>query len=160
NMVRDDPLGKTVRPGARLTDEIDQREKHVSLEDIALALEDVGDPLESHTGIDRRLLERHQGPVLLLVELRKDQVPELGEPIAMVGDAVRLSAAHIRSTIPPDLRIGTAWPAAETPPVVGESRDVSGGDAGALRPDLMRLVIGWMDGHAKAVGRHREAAGD
>ena len=115
--------------------------KDVGLEDVRLPLQDVRDPLQPHAGVDGRARERYQGAVLLLVELGKDQVPELGEALAVVGDAVGKAASDLRASIPPDLGVRAAGSFAQAPPVVAETGDVTGRDAGPLGPDLVRLVV-------------------
>src|SRR6266850_5222348 len=174
-MVGDDAFRERSRLSARLPHKCDERFEYVGLEDVGLALKDVADPLEPHACIDRWALQRNQASVghptthrlarsafdrAALVVLGKDQVPELGEAVAVVGNAVFAAAAELAAAIPPDLRVGTARSCAEAPPVVFAPSDVLCGHARLLDPDVVRLVIGWMDGHAETVDWHVEDLGD
>src|SRR6188508_3177840 len=46
---------------------------------VRYALQHSRDPVESRTGVHRRLRQRNEGAVRLLVELHEDQVPDLEE---------------------------------------------------------------------------------
>src|SRR6266849_1676324 len=155
--------------------ERDEWLQYVRLEDVGLTLQDVRDTLQPHPGVDGRLLERHEAAVLdtsthrlarragnraALVVLGENEVPELGEAIAMIGLAVFLPASGPATAIPPDLGIRSARPRTQAPPVVLEPRDVSGGDAALLHPDLMSLVVGRVDRDAQAIRRHVESLRD
>src|SRR5207245_5750117 len=95
----------------------DDRLEQVGLENVGLALQDVRDPLQSHPGVDARMLQRHESAARNtalhsltrraldrppLVVLREEEVPELGEALAVVGHAVFLPARHLTTAIRPD----------------------------------------------------------
>src|SRR6266550_5868124 len=156
-MVRDDAFRQRRRLRARLALKGDERFENVGFEDVGLALQDVTDPLEPHAGVDGRTLQRNQAAVshtstdrfagrardgTALVVLRKHQVPELGEAIAVVWDAVLLTASKFAASIPPDLRVGATRSRAKPPPVVFEPRDVLCSQARLLDPDVVRFVVG------------------
>ena len=174
-MVRDDPFGEGRRSLAVIPDELDDWLEEVRFEKIRFALQDVRDALEAHARVNCGSRERHERAVdhaaldrfrrrrrprkvTALVVLREDQVPELGESIAVVGYAVVAAASHFFATVPPDLGVGSARPATEPPPVVAETRDAVSGDAG-LHPDVQRLVVRRVDSHAKPIDGHLESAG-
>src|SRR5882672_4090031 len=167
-MVGDDAFRVRRRLGARLPHERDEWFEDVSLEDVRLALQDVADPLEPHACVDGWALQRDEASVghtaahclargaldrAALVVLREDEVPELGEAVAVVGDAIVEAATKLFAAIPPDLRVRTTWSRAEAPPVVFETGHVLSGHARLPDPDLVRLVIGRVDGHPEAVDR-------
>ena len=176
-MIGDDPLGQSARCLAVLSDEIDERLKQVRLEDVGLALQDVADPIQAHSGVDGGALQRHQdaisdpacdcfggrwraAQVATLVVLRQHEIPELCEAIAVVGVAVRLAASRIAAAVPPDLGVWTARPATQAPPVVSQASDVLGRDPGPGRPDLECLVVRRVDRDTQPINRHMEALDD
>ena len=176
NVVRDDSLGKSGWLLAALACEIDERLKQVGLKDVCLALKDVADAVEAHPGVDRRPSQGHQNPIgdaacdrfrgrrwagefAALVVLRKDKVPELGEPLAVVGDAIRPAASDLRPSVPPDLRVRAARPAAKSPPVVAQARHLLGRNRGFGGPDLVGLVVRGMDRHTEPLDGHSKTHG-
>jgi hypothetical protein len=88
NVVRNDPFRKRRRLDAVLPHMVDERLEQVGLEDVRLSLEDVGDALEPHPGVDRRVREGNEASILLLVELGEHEVPEFRKALAVVGHAV------------------------------------------------------------------------
>src|SRR5258708_30598393 len=156
NVVSDDALRECRWLVAVLADGIDERCEQVSFETVGLALEDVAARLESHARVNGRALEGDQASVgqpathrfargafdrAALVVLREHEVPELGEPVAVVGHAVVLAAAEFLAAIPPDLGVRAARSRAEAPPVVLAARDVYRGHAWSLDPHVVGLRV-------------------
>ena len=68
-------------------DGLDQRAHQVHIVIVVLALEDRGDSLQTHAGVDGGA--RQVDPLLLrhLLELHEDEVPDLDEPVAILFGA-------------------------------------------------------------------------
>ncbi len=87
-MVRDDLEARLLRPFGLRTDHIlggaDERAEEVDVVVVVDALEDGGDPLEPHAGVDGGLRQVvHDFRALLLV-LHEDEVPDLDEPVTVL----------------------------------------------------------------------------
>ena len=92
DVVGDDPdrdvavvAGRVLAPGHG-AGALDERHEQVGIEVAPLALDDRGDALEAHAGVDRRRGQRPEHPVRALVELHEDEVPELDEAVAALFD--------------------------------------------------------------------------
>ena len=147
NVVGDDVLGKRGRLRGVLVHEFDQRGQQVGFENAALVLKHKTDALQAHPRVDRGARKGHEravddatlnglcrrwraGKIAALVVLRKHQVPDLGEPLAVVGIAVGLAASGLAAAVPPDLGVGAGRPTPQTPPVGAIASDMVGGDGG------------------------------
>ena len=117
------------------------------------ALHDRGDPLEAHAGVDVLLGEGLEDASVLAVELREDEVPDLGVAAAGTGGlAVLLSAPAV--TIEVDLAARSARPVgalgggARGPEVVGlaVAPDARLGDLHVVAPRRVGLVVVLVDG--------------
>lgn len=83
-----DPVGRA----GQLADPVHDGPKQVRLVDVALTLEDGDDPLQAHAGIYAGSWQGSPVPVRVLVELHKDQIPQLHEPFAIaVGEQGEVS---------------------------------------------------------------------
>src|SRR2546423_6838047 len=123
----------------------DQRLKCVRIEERPLLVDDRGEPLEAHAGIDPFLGEGCPHAGLVPVPGDENQVPDLEKAIAVlaVGPAVRPPAAVLLAPVVVDLGIGTAGPGWTGGPevvLVTETPDPLGGHAGFL-PVLETLVV-------------------
>ncbi len=151
-VVGQQPLRPLVGARPALADEVEDGQPEVGLEGRGDALEDLGHPVEAHAGVDARPGERRQRTVALAVVLHEDQVPELEEAGAVVGVAVGLAAADLRPAVPPELGVRPAGPRLpRRPPVLLVPVHPGGVDVGGALPDLVRLIVGRMDGHPEAV---------
>src|SRR5690606_1329519 len=117
------------------------RHVEVGLEDGADDLEDHGDALQAHPGVDVLARQRALGAVLFLVELHEDEVPDLEEAIAVIaaGPAAGPAAAQLLAAVVKDLRVGAVRTggADGAPPVVlvAQPRDEVLGDADLVAPE-------------------------
>jgi hypothetical protein len=95
--------------------------------------------------------ERRSDPARILVELRKDQVPELDVAVALPEGAFAPAGIHLRAQIPVELARrpagagGPRW----TPEVVSvaERHDAAGKEIGLPFPEPHRFFVGFMYGH-------------
>src|SRR5690242_2269825 len=95
---------------ARLREMSEQGRGGVGLEEAALSIEDRGDALQAHPGVDPGPGQGRALPRLVAVPGDEDQVPDLQEAVAVlaVGTAVVAAAAVLRSPVVMDLGVGAA----------------------------------------------------
>ena len=116
----------------------------IDLKEVIDALHDAGQALQAHAGIDVLVL---QGGVMTLavgIELGEYQVPELNIAVAVTADmAIGTAAALFGPAVKVDLGAGAAGAGADLPEVIlfAQTDHVVGGDAAALGPDIIGLVI-------------------
>ena len=157
-VVGDHPVGNrvgTVGGGGRvLRRSLDQPAHEVDIVIVVLALEDGGDALQPHPGIDgglRQVAARAAGD---LVVLHEHQVPDLDEAVAVLIGRSRRTAGHVGAVIVEDFR---AWPAgsglAHGPEIIGTryADDARIGQSGDLLPQGPGFVIAVIDGDHQAV---------
>ncbi len=145
------PILRTGRPRHRAFDRLDDRAEEVDLEVGRDPLQDGARPLEAHPGVDVLLLERDEAPVLARLVLHEDEVPDLGEPVAVARDpAARRAAGLLFSPVVEDLAVRAARAGVpdRAPPVVllAQAVDPLGRDPDPVTPDPVRLVVVLVDG--------------
>src|SRR5579883_2874285 len=115
----------------------DQRAEDVDVVVVVLALQDGGDALQPHAGVDRGTRQRHAGAGWAFLELHEHQVPELNEPVTVLVWAARRAAGHMWAVVVEQLRTWPAWAGVSHPPKigVGEPDDLLIRQAGDLLPD-------------------------
>ena len=115
----------------------------VNIENGLHILHDTCDSLQTHTGINVRMLQIAVASVLLPGELSEYVIPELDIPVAVTPRlAVRLAAAVFRSSVEVNLRARTARTQSDLPEVVFLSQM----DDPLLRhsqtlPDIHRFLV-------------------
>ena len=140
----------------------DQVGKQVDIVIIVLALQDGGDPLQPHTGIDRRLGQVDPGLWVDLLELHEHQIPDLDETVAILVRRPRRTARDIRTVIVENLRTRTARPGIAHRPEIVRGRnadDLLVRKTGDLAPQCARLFVLGIDRHQQTVCGQRELAG-
>ena len=140
----------------------DQIGEQIGVEYRVLALQDRGDPLQTHAGVDRRFGQVANDDVVLLLELHEDVVPDLHEPVAVLVRRARRAARHVVAVVVEDLGAGPARPVvAHGPEVVraGDADDLVVGEARHLLPDVEGLVVVDIDGDQEPVGAQAEVLG-
>ena len=127
------------------------------------ALQNGGKTLKAHARVNVRTGEPVHLAARIAVELRKDEVPDLHVPVAVLIGAPRRAALDGRAAVIEDFRARTAGArVAHHPEVVGhvartlvvaDAHDALGGHADLLVPDVVRLVVLLVHGHPEPLGR-------
>ena len=86
----------------------DQGPEQVDVVVVVVALEDGGDALETHAGVDRGPGQRHAGGLVHLLVLHEDEVPDLDEPVAVLVRAAGRAAGDAGAVVVEDLGAGAA----------------------------------------------------
>ena len=135
----------------------------VAVEEGALVLHDGGHALQAHARIEVAVRQLRHGAVLLAVELREHEVPELQEAVAVAaGRTVRASAAHLLAEVEVDLGARAAGAGGAGGPeviVLAQAGDVVGLDAEGAPHGLGLVVLG-EHGEVQAVLGQLEDLGD
>lgn len=143
--------------------QLDEALHDVTVEEGALVLHDGGHALEAHAGIEVAVRQLGHGAVLLAIELREHEVPELQEAIAIAaGGAVGAAAADLLAEVEVNLGAGAAGTGGAGSPevvVLAEAGDVVLGNAEGA-PDVMRLVVVSEDGEVQTLLWKLEDLGD
>ena len=163
-----------VPPAGELLGPLDHGVHHVDLVDVVDALQQVGDALEPHPGVDVPLRQRADdvevvlGPDRAQLVLHEDEVPDLEVAILELGrhhqalGGLELSlGAVLRTAVVEDLRGGPAGSGHAHRPVVlvrPELDDPLGRQAGHLHPDVERLVVAMQDRRPEPALLEPEAA--
>jgi hypothetical protein len=119
------------------------------LEDVGVvvgqrALLDGRDPLQTHTGVDGRLRQRHQPAVGLTVELHEHVVPDLDVAVAVAGRAKadRRIARQVVAAEEMNLGAPAARPhIAHRPEVVGRAEFSYAFGGQEIQPSRVRVVV-------------------
>src|SRR5690606_31055896 len=121
-------------------------------------------PLQPHTGVDARTLQLRVRPVLVLMKLDEDQIPNFQIPLALVAArlALRIFAAQLGTAIDVNFRARPARPDADLPKIVLFSKpdDALRGDARFLPPQPLRLIVLFVDADPEDVLGNLHALGD
>ncbi len=172
-VIRDDTHGDIGRIGepapvpatGMFADCVEQRREQVCIVVGELPLNDRGDPLEPHPGVDRGGGQRVEPAVALPIELHEDVVPDFDEPVAAAVDAPAgrpgafLFARNVGATVEMDLRASAAGAGLTHLPEVLRQPEL--GDPGRRdqpRPDAVGLVI-TRDPRLTAEDRREQAIG-
>ena len=127
----------------------------------AAALDDGGDPLQAHAGIDAWRFQRRQRAVRAAVELRKDEIPELGVTVAFLVRRTWRAAGDLRAQVVEEFRIRAAGAGvAHRPEVVLVGHHAAWRQAHGAGPDAPRLVVVRVHGHPDTVLGELQDIGD
>jgi len=135
----------------------------VDVKDGVDALQDAGNALEAHAGVDVFLVEEVVLAVFIPVELGEDVVPELEVAVAVAaGLAVRCAAAVCRAAVEVDFGARAAWAGADFPEVVllAQADEALFGEFDDVAPDGVGFVVLFIDGAPEEVRVHFEPFGD
>ena len=135
----------------------DQRLEGVGVVIVVHALQDGGDPLQPHAGVDRLLGQFADDLIGFLLELHEDQVPDLDESVAVLLGAAGRAAIDMVAVVIEDFGARTARPVLAHRPEIVLGRDADDlviRQPGNLLPQGERLVIGVIDGRGELVGRN------
>ena len=142
-------------PGCGCTVSTSNRDCHI--------LQDAGQPLDAHSGVDVLFLQRLIVTLAVAVELAEDQVPKFHIPVAIAaGGAIRFAAAVLLAPVEIDLRAGAAGAGADLPEIVlpAQAYHVVFCHADLLGPDVIGLVVLVEHRHIQPVHRHLHLLGD
>ena len=135
---------------------LDQVFEQVDFVIVGRALHDRGHALKTHAGIDRRFGQRRHLAIGGAVELHEHEVPDLDIAIALFVGRAGWTTAYIRAVIIKNFTAGPAGPGvAHRPeiflhPETGKARRVH---TDVVEPDVGRLVVFFIDGDPKTLGR-------
>ena len=152
-MVRENPLGdvgpvgRPVGNTTEITNAGQQAAEFVGLPDRVHASEHAEDPLQAKTGVYRGRWQLGHRPIVVLLELHEDEVPNLDEPL-VVAVSRPTGVAELWSLVPEDLRARATRSGVGHSPVVVliQTLDPFGGDAHLIAPDGRGLVIAHVHG--------------
>ena len=142
---------------------IDQCTEEINVIVVVLALQDSGDPLKAHAGIDRGLGQARAAAAFVLLELHEDEVPDFDEPVAILIGAAGRAAGDLVAMVEEDFRARAAGAGvAHRPEIVGvrnadDARIVKAGD---LFPDRGGLFVFAVDRDQQALGVEAVILGD
>jgi hypothetical protein len=114
-----------------------------------------GQPLDAHAGVDRGARQLPPGPIGELLILHEHQVPDLGEPVAILVGGAGRAASDVRAVVVEDLRTGAARAGvAHRPEIVRriDADDLLVRQASDLAPKGGRVLV-------RGVDRDQEPAG-
>ena len=148
-----------------LTNGVQDRREHVGVVIRQFALNDGGDSLEAHAGVDRRCRQRLERAIGLAIEFHEDVVPDLDEPIAAaIQPATRTPRALLfAGELVPAVKVDFGAAAAgagvsHLPEVFGQPQLGNSVGRHVFRPDPKCLVIArdsgfpLEDGRIQAIG--------
>src|SRR5690242_4721974 len=102
-MVGDDTMADSVRPVRVLPGCLrrrqNKRSQDIDIVVVVLALQDRGEPLQSHAGVDGRTRQRYARTRRALLVLHEYEVPDLDETIPLRLGAAGRSARHLRPVV-------------------------------------------------------------
>ncbi|EGO96301.1 hypothetical protein APM_0875 [Acidiphilium sp. PM] len=165
-MIRDDAVADLVRAVGIGVGDLgrgeDEGAQRVGIVVVVLALEDGGEALQAHAGVDRGAGQRVAHAGRLLEELHEDEVPDLDEAVAILVRAAGRAAGNGRAVIVEDFRAGAAGAGIAHAPEIVVGRDPDdflirqSGDPFPERGGLVVLVV---DGDEEFFLRQAEVAG-
>ena len=122
-VIREDSHGSCLRlvlfivHTGQLFDSADDRDKNVGSVDIFCSVQECKNPFQSPSGINILLLQRCEGPVMMLLVLHENVIAELRIFAAVTSRAaVRAAVRHIRDI--EHLAVRTAGAVFKSPPVI------------------------------------------
>src|SRR5205823_453264 len=139
---------RPIRLSGFLLPVFDQRPEQVRFKNTAtLLVDDGGDALQTHPGVDTLACQRRPVAGLVAVPLDEHQVPDLEEPVAAGVLAVRTAVRHptpmLLAPVVVDLGVRTARPGRARRPeveLIAKATDALVRNA-SLLPDLVALVV-------------------
>ena len=156
NVISDDPQRRRreVPRAGRARSVRDQIAEQIDVVIAVHVLQDSGETLETHPGVDARPRQRRHHALVVPIELHEHEVPDLHVAIAFVGRAGRL-AWNIRTVVVEDFAAGAAGPRLShlpeiircvwRAPVVSDANDSVDRHADVVRPCGVRLIVGMVD---------------
>ena len=141
----------------------DQRAQRVGVVVVVLALQDRGEPLQPHAGVDRGPRQRDARAGRAFLELHEHQVPDLDEPVAVLVRRTWRTAGDGRPVVVEDLGTGAARPGVAHAPEIVRGRDADDpvvGQTRHLAPDLGRVIVLREHRDRQPVAREAEVLGD
>ncbi len=131
----------------------DQIGEEIGLVHRRFAVDEREDALEAHAGVDRLARQIAQHAVGAAIILLKHDVPELDEPVALVRSVVIGTRRVRRTVVVEDLGARTARTGRAHRPevVVVVARDARGREADLALPDVLRFVVGGVNGDVELV---------
>ncbi len=138
------PVGAGRAGAGQLLAGADDPAEQVDVVVVVLALEDRGDPLEAHAGVDRGFWQGLALAGLQLLELHEHEVPDLDEAVAVLVRAAGRAARHVGAVVVEDLRAGAAGAGVAHLPEIVRGRDPEHAafrQARDLAPEIERLVV-------------------
>ena len=128
---------------------------------VVYALQDGGDALEPHAGVDRRARQVNPLAARQGLELHEHEIPDLDEAVAVRVRRAGRTARNVLPVIVENLRARPAGAGvAHRPEIVGrrDADDPRLGESGDLPPQVERLVVIVIDGDGKLFRRQAEVA--
>ena len=166
-MVGDDAVADPVRSVRVLTGRLgtgeDEGAQRVDVVVVVLALQDGGDALEAHAGVDRGARQGHAGAGRAFLVLHEDEVPDLDETVAILIGAAGRAAGNVVAVVVEDLGARAARAGVAHAPEIVRGRDADDArvrQAGDPAPEIGGLVVLAEDGDAEPVLRQAELARD
>ena len=107
-------------------------------------LDDAGQTLQAHAGIDIFLLQFGIVVIAVIIKLGKYVIPDLHVPVAVAAyGTIRFAAPKLRPSVIVNFRAGTAGAASVLPEIVlfSKTEDALRRDADVFIPDLPRFII-------------------
>ena len=132
---------------------IDQCAEQVDVIVVVLALQDCGNPLEAHAGIDRGLGQAGALAAFVLLELHEHEVPDLDEAVTVLIGAARRAAGDLVAVVEEDFRTGAARAGIAHRPEIVARRDPDDPrivKARDLLPDRGGFLVLGIDGDQQA----------
>ncbi len=134
----------------------------VDQEQVVHALQDAGEALKAHAGVDVRVRHRRVVALSVAVVLGEHDVPELDVAVAVAAHAAgRLSAAVSLAAVEVNLRARAAGAGAVLPEIIlpPHADDALRVEADLVGPDVERLVVVLINRHPQPVHRQRQHFG-
>src|SRR6185312_14283035 len=141
----------------------DQATEQVDLVIVVDALENRGDALQAHPGVDALLRQLGYDLARRLLILHEDEVPDLDEAVAVLVRASWRPACEVLAMVVEYLGTGPAWAIVAHRPEIVLGRDLDDpavGKTADLLPQAERLVIGVIDGSGQPAGAQPPLLGD
>ena len=164
-MVGDDAMRGALRTvgidAGQIGAHANERAKQVDVVIVVHALQDGGDALETHAGVDRGARQVDPFAARQRLELHEHQIPDLDEAVAVrVGRAGR-AAGNMIPVVVKNLRARAAGTRVAHRPEIVAGRDADDALVGQARyplPQVERFVVVVVDGDGQLLSRQAEFA--
>ena len=151
-------IGEILRPGfagRRPDEDLEQVDLVVRMH----ALQHRGHPLQSHAGIDAGLGQRREHALFVPVVLHEHQVPDFDIAVAVRIGRPGRAAGDFRTVVVENFRTGSAGTRVGHLPevvrtaarIVADAHDALGRHAHLFCPQVIGLVVGFVDAHPQLV---------
>ena len=139
----------------------DQVTEQVHIVIVGDALQNGGDALQPHAGVNRRLGQVEAGLFVHLLELHEDEIPEFQITVAVFVGRTWRAAGHGWALVKEDFRaIAAGAGRAHGPQIVGVADDAVIAEAGDLLPQSAGLFVGRVDRDQQLVLGQADHLGD